>query len=337
MNRERYERARKEVEYDSDDELPERPGRHTELEKEKEAEERRKRELVVYADPEMKRIMHKVAYRAKRREIRKMHLKHESLQEEVLRVRRFLAKEAAITGDKLAEVIALKKLGRGACKACLTKPCSWKLYKDEKPLVERKREVNKELERVRLNFDKRVFESVVALSAVKGGTTTFSRDDLTYELMNESADLDRQIQLTRIDKEFHDCMAATTDFFEVNALHGYPVAFWIDNARIALDHEHTRLISYDIAAESIEIILDRMLESWQFGEFKTGTVDILSELDLHEQAQGYQEEETPGKDKSQVVMSNRIDDTKGLKVARDGNKFEKALNEIESTLRFGNQ
>jgi hypothetical protein len=289
----------------------------------------------VYADPEMKRIMHKVAYRAKRREIRKMHLKQESLQEEVLRVRRFLAKEAAITGNKLAEAIALKKLGRGACKACLTKPCSWKIYKDEKPLVERKRDVNKEIERVRLNFDKRVFESVVALSAVKGGTTTFSRDDLLYELMHDVADLDRQIQLTRIDKEFHDCMAANTDFFEVNALHGYPVAFWIDNARLALDHEHTRLISYDIASESIELILDRMLESWQFGEFKTGSVDILTDLDLHEQAQGYQEEETPGKDKTQVVMSNRVDNTKGLKVARDGNKFEKELNEIESTLRFG--
>ena len=336
MNRERYERARKEVDYDSDGEMPERPGRHTNLEQEKELDEVEKNQpVVVYTDPIMKRIMHKVAYRAKKREIRKMHLKHESLEEEVVRVRRFLAKEAAITGDKLAQVIALKKLGKGACKACLTKPCSWKIYKEEKPLMDRKQEVDKEAERVRLNFEKRVFESVVALSAVKGGTTTFSRDDLIYELMHESAELTRQIQLSRIDKEYHDAMATNVDYFEVTSLHGYPIAFWIDNARTALDHEHTRLIAYDIAKESIETILDRMLEAWVFGEFKTGAVEIFSELDLHEQAQGYEEEETPGKDKSQVVMSNKIDNTKNLKVARDGNKFEKSLNEIESTLRFG--
>jgi hypothetical protein len=43
MNRERYERARKEVDYDSDGEMPERPGRHTNLEQEKELEEIEKR------------------------------------------------------------------------------------------------------------------------------------------------------------------------------------------------------------------------------------------------------------------------------------------------------
>lgn len=52
-----------------------------------------------------------------------------------------------------------------------------------------------------------VFDSVVALSAQRGGSTKFHREDLVVELQWEAREIERRLRLDSLDKEFHDACA----------------------------------------------------------------------------------------------------------------------------------
>lgn len=63
--------------------------------------------------------------------------------------------------------------------------------------------------------------------------------------------------------------ASTAEYVEVATLHGYHTMLWSENARIALEAEHDRLVAQVTAREIVDDILDWMLEGWCFGERKS--------------------------------------------------------------------
>lgn len=50
-------------------------------------------------------------------------------------------------------------------------------------------------------------DSIVPLSAQRGGATKFHREDLMMELQWEAREIDRRLRLDALDKEFHDACA----------------------------------------------------------------------------------------------------------------------------------
>ena len=168
---------------------------------------------------------------------------------------------------------------------------------DTEACEKRRKVLDRELERVKLDRNTAVFESGkqhaslvisypalrfklfvsimtpdfatnldVCLSAMLGGNRVFRRLDLLEELSMEITELNRRMQLNNVDKELHDCYASRKEYFEVKHLHGYAMMLWTNNARQALQARQSRLIAHTVAHEAIDDILDWMLEGWYFGE-----------------------------------------------------------------------
>jgi hypothetical protein len=113
------------------------------------------------------------------------------------------------------------------------------------------------------------FESVVPLSAKRGGSRRFRRADLMHELTFEDTLLERQVRLCGLDRELHDSWATKKDHIEVRVLHGYRTLMWVSNARKALNFEHNKLVAATFATDLVDDILEFMLEGWVFGEIKS--------------------------------------------------------------------
>ena len=77
-------------------------------------------------------------------------------------------------------------MGPGYCLACKAKPCKYCYKVDVKSLQKRVALVEEELLIVRkIPTDQRMIESTIALSATRGGVTSFAREDLIMELQSE--------------------------------------------------------------------------------------------------------------------------------------------------------
>lgn len=308
-------------------------------------------------------VLSKVRKRAERREKRKRKLKKINAEQEVLKVKKVLARKK--TGVALAEAILQNQLGVGGCLACRTKKCRWRPSVDVDVCLARKQVLDEELERVRLDRDSLIFESDVVLSVQLGGNRVFKRQDLVDELMHEQRELAQRIDLNNVDQELHDAYATRKEYFESRYLHGYSLLLWTNNARQALEMRQSRLCALSVAKEVVDDILDWMLEGWYFGE-RESQFKVLGHVPSVK-AQG---KIRPGQDQissvTQVVakMKERAENRrKGiitataaqgemvekawkveqdsqhklreLKVAREGNEHEHMLNETETTLKFG--
>ena len=319
-------------------------------------------------------LQKKVARRAKKREKRRKAEKTDngtSVEEDVFNTRKMLNKFSE-AGDELEKAILQNALGRGGCIACRSNPCSWKPSVDVEKVKARKQELDRELERVRLDRDTHVIQSDVCLSAQMGGNRVFKRNDLLDELNTESRDLDRRLQLNCVDKELHNSYSTRSEYIEVEALHGYKMMMWTNNARVALESRQSKLVAMAVAKDVIDSMLDYMLEGWFFGETKSTSTMIgyVPSIKNTKDGNGNPGMMRPGADQVDALeLHNRklkaradlkkkgiasTDDSRGTilekavdieensqtnikreKVAKKGSQHEHMLNETESTLRFG--
>ncbi|RYH22834.1 hypothetical protein EON65_18685, partial [archaeon] len=310
-------------------------------------------------------ILDKVKRRAYRREKRKerVNMATDSAEVEVLKVKKVL--QAKKTGQELADLLLESQIGSGSCLACRSRKCKWKTNVDVEVCTERKRVLDAEIERIRLDKDSAVFESDISLSAQLGGNRIFRRHDLLDELNDEIRELLLRIDLTNVDREVHDAFATRKEFFESTHLHGYTVMLWTNNARKALDARQSRLCALVVAKEVVEDILDYMLEGWVFGErqsqfhalgfvptikkdgnIRAGQEQVSSVIAVVNKMRERAEKKRQGIvadeakrgtmfEKAYEIELTNQEKKAEIKVARDKNEHEHLLNETENTLKFG--
>jgi hypothetical protein len=308
-------------------------------------------------------VLSKVRRRAERREKRKRKLKKVNAEQEVLKVKKVLARKK--TGVALAEAILQNQLGVGGCLACRTKKCRWQPCVDVPVCQARKKVLDEELERVRLDRDSLIFESDVCLSVQLGGNRVFKRQDLVEELLFEQRELAQRIDLNNIDQELHDAYATRKEYFESRYLHGYSLLLWTNNARQALEMRQSRLCALSVSKEVVDDILDWMLEGWYFGEresqfkvlghvpsikpqgkIRAGQDQISSVSQVVAKMKARAENRRKNLitataaqgqmlDKAWEVEQDSQQKLREVKVAREGNEHEHMLNETETTLKFG--
>ena len=277
------------------------------------------------------------------------------------------------TPSEVAKAQELEALGFGGCLACKTNPCKWKSTLDVAEVMKRKEQLSDEMNYIRKHPEMLVLDSQVALSAQRGGSTRFKREDLVHELMWESRELERRMKLNGIDKELHDCYATRKEYMEVRVLHGYSTLLWTGNARRALEREHNKLVATTTASDVVDDILEWMLEGWYFGErestqivagyvpslkkdgfIKPGTetrkataikehmekkkmeADSSSGLreGIEEDKKEDDEQGTPWEKIVPIEVASKLR-TKKEKVIKEGDERDHVLNETEQTMKFG--
>lgn len=316
----------------------------------------------------------RVQKRAKKREKKRRKLKAQlktTLKEDVFNTRQMLNKKNK-SGEDLDSAILLNSLGRGGCLACRSNPCKWKPCVDVEAVTERKKVLDKEMERVRLDRDSHVITSDVCLSAQQGGNRVFKRLDLLDELNSEDRDLSRRLQLNNVDRELHAAYASRSEYIEIYHLHGYATTMWTTNARKALEARQSKLVAMSVVKDVIDSMLEYMLEGWFFGEVQSNNtmIGFVPSVKNEKDGNGEFSMMRPGQDQIQTVgvanarLKARAElKKKGImapqfrrgtvrekaeeievesqlnlkreKVAKKGSQHEHLLNETESTLRFG--
>jgi hypothetical protein len=313
--------------------------------------------------------MSKVQARATRRDRRRLKVKQETLQQEVLVARRLILERNKKTGEVIDESVLLKELGINSCLACRTPTCQWKPSVDEIACQARIKELNSEIERVRGDPDQPVWYSTLALSAQLGGGTAYDRQDLLDELVYEVHEIERRIHLNHIDQELHDCYQTRNEYVEVKYLHGYSSVLWTNNARKALNARQERLIAMNISREIVDDILDYMLEGWYFGEresnyhmigyvpsvkrdeggggmMRSGQEQVQAVgLSVAKAKQRYENqlkgivsfESMRGEleEKLMPIEKKKRQRAEDRRVAKEGTDYHHRLNETEQTLKFG--
>ena len=274
-------------------------------------------------------------------------------------------------GADLEESLLAGKYGLTGCISCKAFKCRWRPSIDIEAQSKRVKELNKEIERVKIDHKTKVFTSDVCLSAMKGGTRVFRKSDLLDELNFEVKELNRQIELNMIDKECHDAYNHRQQYFTCKVLHGFQVQLWTKNARGALSHRVGSLVAQTISYDIVDDILDYMLVGWYFGETNktvadkrenTG-VDFLKnrEEERKTEEMGKKVEALARKKRAEArklalgLVNSSIDEDedtiekkekwlqemedkmsiKDIKVARDGNIHQNNLNEYEKVIKFG--
>lgn len=112
-------------------------------------------------------------------------------------------------------------------------------------------------------------ESCVPSSATADNRTRFDRNKLIEELHSEHCHLKHMLKLHLVDQEFHHVhQMDDKSYTKCISLHGYPTLLWIQDARVALGREHSRLVARLVALQIVDNILEWMLEGWHFGEFQ---------------------------------------------------------------------
>jgi hypothetical protein len=330
-------------------------------------------------NPGRQQILKKVKRRSEKRHQRKQYLKVLNEEEEVMKTKKMLQlnQQKQQEENKLQQQLSLPSkdamksfetsLGFSSnyCLACRTKKCQWKSSIDYEVVIKRKRELDEEIERIRLDKHSQVFTSNVALSTQLGGNNVFKRADLLEELYSEAAEIELRINLDQIDLELHDSYACKAEYFESNFLHGYSILLFTNHARIALEARQSRLVAMTVAKEIVDDILDFMLEGWVFGERqsnfhalgyvpsikKTGMIaagqDQISSVTsviarmkkrADDKRNSLKNDETQrGKmlEKAYEIELQAQNKTTVRKVVDQKKEFKHLLNETEQTLKYG--
>jgi len=181
-------------------------------------------------------------------------------------------------------------------------------------------------------------ETTIAASTMKGGNSLFYCEDLLHELTREVNHIERQVRLSKIDRELHDILASDKEYSEVTALHGYTMCMWTSEAEKALEYEHNKLVATTVSSEVVDTILDRMLDGWHFGESQTERTTNLVE----DAIVGFQNknitidvgQESPLQ-KMQLLNCEAKDRLSKENHARNKKNQDKKLDEAEKTIRYG--
>lgn len=195
------------------------------------------------------------------------------LTEQLLREERRLDAPATGTSPRAPAIVAAGRAGE--CAAC-GGPCDWSPFRDVEALARRRKRLYRELkvaERRRgaatATPGPKTLRSVVARSARNGGEVTFVRKELIKELSDEIEQIGSLLKLAQIDDELHRTCASRDASVSIRSIHGYPTTVQRQSAIWALEYEHNRHVAKMVALETIDSILEWMLEGWFFGERDT--------------------------------------------------------------------
>ncbi|EJK65956.1 hypothetical protein THAOC_13144 [Thalassiosira oceanica] len=137
-------------------------------------------------------------------------------------------------------------------------------------LSKRREQLFQELRRLG-KLDVATVQSSVARSAARiGGDCIFDKQDLMKEMADEMTNIDSKLKLCTIDKELQWCYASTEASPSIRSVHGYATSTKsAKEAIIVLERERDKHIARIAALETIDGILEWMLEGWWFGERDT--------------------------------------------------------------------
>lgn len=280
----------------------------------------------------------------KQREIRREEMKNKSVQ---YRQRKMIQEE----------------LGEGGCIACCTNPCQWTTYLNESVALERVEAVQGELDRIKRIQDD-VVTSHVCLTSLRAGVRPMKRSDAFDELTREQKNWDLHLRLHYVDEELHACHISNEEQFQTKSLHGFTQVQFTDNAKLALEREHSRLSAHVTAYEIVQDILEGMLEGWVFGERQSERKVLgfipsikrsgpLTFSDLRRMDKENADEKTAQEAKEQarkekiteqygtplekwVPIEEQAQQVKtNAKAVKEGGKIDHVLNETENALKFG--
>ena len=213
------------------------------------------------------------------------------------------------------------------CMACNTSPCEWKPSCDVDALTKRKKQLYRELASVQRQQGGKTVRSSIARSVMNGGDNQFIPSDLIKEISDEIKEIDGSIKLCAIDDELHHAYATASESVTVTSIHGFPTTVQRDAAIRALEFQHNRLIAKELAAETIEGILDWMLEGWFFGE-RDSTKQTCSVDD----SPSFEERGTLRSKANSIQLSSNADAMRSVNIQRDD---DDDLKRFETTMRYG--
>ena len=142
------------------------------------------------------------------------------------------------------------------CLACRGPTCTWRPCHNTEVLSQHREQLYQELRHVEKLNDATV-QSTVARSASRNGN-----QHLMKELADEMFQIDSKLKLCSIDEELHRCYASSADVSPlIRSIHGYDTSTRrTKDAILALEHERDKHIARIAALETIDGILEWMLE-----------------------------------------------------------------------------
>ncbi|KAL7533865.1 hypothetical protein ACHAWF_004647 [Thalassiosira exigua] len=212
----------------------------------------------------------------------------------------------------------------GACRAC-GGPCSWVPFCDADLLAKRRKELYRELKSAEKDSSKTV-RSVVARSALNGGETMFVRQELVRELKVEILQIDSKLKLTSIDDELHRAYASAEESVSIRSLHGYDTTVKRRDAIWALEHEQNRHVARMVALETIDGVLEWMLEGWYFGERDTKDRGSSAEVASYDQRGTLMEK---------LSSVQRISDADAMRNSEAKELAKEEMRGAETKLKYG--
>jgi hypothetical protein len=196
-------------------------------------------------------------------------------------------------------------------------------------LIKRKKQLYRELTAAQKQQDCKMIRSAIARSVLNGGDNQFRPVDLIKELSAEIKEIDSSIKLCSIDEELHRTYATASESVTVQSIHGFPTTFQRDAAIQALEFQHNRLIAKELAAETIEGILDWMLEGWFFGE-RDCVKDTIAISD--DDSPSFHERGTLRSKANRIQLGSDADALRAANAMRDN---DDDLKSFETTMRYG--
>jgi hypothetical protein len=215
------------------------------------------------------------------------------------------------------------------CPACHTSPCEWRPSCDADALIKRKKQLYRELTAAQKQQDCKMIRSGIARTVLNGGDNQFRPIDLIKELSTEIKEIDSSIKLRSIDEELHRTYATASESVTVQSIHGFPTTVQRDAAIQALEFQHNRLIAKELAAETIEGILDWMLEGWFFGE-RDCVEDTIAISD--DDSPSFHERGTLRSKANRIQLGSDADALRAANAMRDN---DDDLKSFETTMRYG--
>lgn len=180
------------------------------------------------------------------------------LTEQVLREERLLAIASPIDQNRVetskSNAESTAEDNSDVCLACAG-CCAWTPCCDANALARRRKELYRELKSCEKQAAPTI-KSVVARSAINGGSIIHLRSDLHRELTSEISRIDAQLKLVKIDEELHRAYASIKVSIAIRSIHGYDVSVKRNDGIAALEHEHNRHIGQLVAHSIVEDILE---------------------------------------------------------------------------------
>ena len=209
------------------------------------------------------------------------------------------------------------------CLAC-DGHCKWTPFCNANALSTRRKALYSELKSAEKSIAKTI-QSVVARSTMNGGETNFIRTQLIKELSAEIVKIDSKLKLAQIDDELHRTYASKEAKVSIRSIHGYDTTVTRQDAIWALDREHNRHVAKMMASETIDNILEFMLDGWFFGERDTKAKKQLEELPSFDQRGTFIEKA------SGVQVESNAD---ALREANANANNEEDLKTVETTMKY---